>query len=88
MGCACKVSRYVNKVEEHYGTSILPAKKTNISEKITIFFKKLLITLICLPFIPIAVLFLLIRNWFSKKPIYLDRFINFKKSNLKNVRKQ
>jgi hypothetical protein len=88
MGCACKVSRYVNKVEEHYGTSIFPAKKTNISEKITIFFKKLLITLICLPFIPIIILTLLVHNWFTKKPILLDKFINLKKSNLKNVRKQ
>jgi hypothetical protein len=88
MACACKVSRYVNKVEEHYGTSILPAKKTNISEKISVFFKKLIIVLICLPFIPIMILTLLVRNWFTKNPIQLDKFINFKKSNLKNVRKQ
>lgn len=88
MACACKVSRYVNKVEEHYGTSILPAKKTNISEKVSVFFKKLIIALICLPFIPIIILTLLVRNWFTKKPIQLDKFINFKKSNLKNVRKQ
>jgi hypothetical protein len=72
MGCACKVSRHINKIEERYGTNVLPTKKTNISGEIKTAFKKVLIGLICLPFIPVMFFYVLIRNRFTKKAISID----------------
>ena len=54
MACACKVSKYLNRVEQRYGTNIRPTKKTDISGKIKTFFKKALIWIVCLSFIPIV----------------------------------
>lgn len=78
MGCACKVSRHINKIEERYGTNIRPVKKTDISDSIKTFFKKSLIWLICLPFIPVFFLYVLIRNCFTKKAISIDKLVKIK----------
>ena len=78
MGCACKVSRHINKIEERYGTNIRPAKKTDISGSIKTFFKKSLIWLICLPFIPIFFLYVLIRKKKKKKAISIDKLVKIK----------
>lgn len=79
MGCACKVSRHINKIEEHYGTNVLPSKKTNISESITLWFKKFLLGLICVPFIPIIFVYVLLRNRITKKAISLDKVFKLQK---------
>lgn len=73
MGCACKVSRHISKIEEHYGTKVLPNKKTHIVDDMKMFFKKTGIFLICLPFIPIMILYVLLRKFFINKPISIDK---------------
>lgn len=75
MGCACKVNTHINKIEQHYGTKILPSKKTNISNSIKLFFKKCAIGLICLPFTPFIFLFIGARKIITNKPISLDKLI-------------
>lgn len=75
MACACKVDKHITKIERQYGTNILPTKKTDISGEIKKFFNKTLIGLICLPFMPIIFLFVLLRGFFTKKPISIDKFI-------------
>lgn len=79
MACACKVSKYLNRVEQRYGTNIRPTKKTDISGKIKTFFKKALIWIVCLPFIPIVFIYLLLRKCLTNKPISLDNLIKIKK---------
>ena len=79
MACACKVTQHVSKIEERYGTKVLPSKKTDISGKVKLAVKKTLFGLIILPFIPIIFLYLLIRNCFSKKAISLDKILKIKK---------
>ena len=54
------------------------AKKTDISGSIKTFFKKSLIGLICLPFIPVFFLYVLIRNCFTKKAISIDKLVKIK----------
>lgn len=78
MSCACKVNRHINKIEERYGTNVRPANKTDISGSIKTFFKKSLIGLICLPFIPIFFLYVLTRNCFTKKAISIDKLFKIK----------
>jgi hypothetical protein len=78
MSCACKVGRHINKIEERYGTNVRPAKKTDISGEIKTFFKKTLIGLICLPFIPVIFLYVLIRNCFTNKAISIDKLFKIK----------
>lgn len=73
MGCACKVNRHISKIEERYGTKVLPNKKTHIVNDIKLFFKKTGIFLVCLPFIPIMVLYVLLRKCFTNKPMSIDK---------------
>ncbi len=79
MACACKVSKYLNRVEQRYGTNIRSTKKTDISGKIKTFFKKVLIWIVCLPFIPIVFIYLLLRKCLTNKPISIDNLIKIKK---------
>lgn len=76
MGCACKVSRHISKVEEKYGTNIIPSKKTEISSLIKMVLKKGVIITIIIPFIPLAFMYVLIRNRFTKKAISIDKLFN------------
>jgi hypothetical protein len=78
MGCACKVSRHINKIEEKYGTNIRPIKKTNISDYIKNGLKKCLIMVILLPIIPLMFIYVLLRNMVTKKPISIDKIFNIK----------
>lgn len=79
MGCACKVSRHINKIEEKYGTNIRPSKKTNIIEYIKNGLKKCFIMVISLPIIPIMFMYIFFRNRLTKKPISIDKIFNIKK---------
>lgn len=73
MGCACKVSKHVNKIEQQYGTNIRSAKKTDIGAYIKQTLKKAVIITILLPIIPIMFLYVLVRNRFTKKAISIDK---------------
>ena len=78
-GCACKVSRQISEIEKRYGTKAMPAKKTHIADDINLFLKKMGIHIICLPFVPIMILYVLIRKCFTEKPISIDKFIRKQK---------
>ena len=79
MACACKVDKQITLIEKQYGTKVLPTKKTRMSDDVKIFFKKIAIGLICVPFIPLFFIYVLIRNCFTKKPISIDNFFKIKK---------
>lgn len=81
MACACKVSEHINKIQKQYGVK-QPTVKTNIKENIQIFFRKVLVSAICLPFIPIIAIGLIIRKLITNKPISISGFINI----IRNVR--
>ncbi len=81
MACACKVSEHINKIQKQYGVK-QPTVKTNIKENIQIFFRKVLVLAICLPFIPIITIGLIIRKLITNKPISISGFINI----IRNVR--
>ena len=78
MGCACKVQTHINQIEKHYGTKVLPNKKTNITSIVRTFLKKSVIAIICVPFIPLILFYLGIRKMFTNKPIVLDNLITKK----------
>ena len=73
MGCACKVNRHISKIEERYGTNVLPSKKTDISGQVKTIIKKVAIGTLCLPLLPIMFVFIMLRNCFTKKPISIDK---------------
>jgi hypothetical protein len=73
MACACKVTKYVNKIEKRYGKKTWDNNKTNISGLIKKAFSKVFFTVIILPLTLPIILFFLIRNCFNKKPISLDK---------------
>lgn len=75
MACACKVTEHINKIQRQYGTK-QPMVKTNMKESITLFFRKVLLMLLCLPFIPIIVICLVIRRMITNKPFSINGFIN------------
>lgn len=78
MACACKVQTYINQVERRYGTKIASKKPSNIKGVVRTFFKKIIVALILIPFIPIILVSLFLRKLFTNKPITLDNFIKKK----------
>jgi hypothetical protein len=78
MGCACKVSKHINKIEQQYGTNIRPSKKTDIGAYIKGTIKKCAIILLLLPFIPLMFVYVLVRNCFTKKTISIDKLFKLK----------
>ena len=80
MGCACKVNQHITNITKQYGTS--KTIKTNIKDKVNLWFKKLFIGLICVPFLPLMVIYLIVRKCITNKPILINRFIK----RTKNVR--
>lgn len=75
MACACKVQTHISQIEKHYGTKILPSKKTDIKNIVKTFFKRVMVFTICLPFIPLFFIYFGVRKIFTNKPITLDKFI-------------
>jgi hypothetical protein len=82
MACACKVNEQLKKIQKQYGVS-KPMIKTNMKENLKIFFYKILVFILCLPFVPLITLFLVFRKIITNKPISISRFINI----IRNVRK-
>lgn len=73
MGCACKVTQYVNKVNRRYGNKFSNRTKTNITEIVKTAFKKVFYGLICLPLIPFMLIYIIFHKVFSKRPISIDK---------------
>ena len=78
MGCACKVNQKINEIQKVYGVNN-NSIKTNITGEIKVSFKKLLITLICLPFIPLMLIFVGVRWFFTKKPLSIKKIFKLGK---------
>lgn len=79
MGCACKVNQRINEIQKIYGHGKNKNIKTNTSGTIIILLKQFLIYLLCIPFIPIIIIFLLLNSLFFKKPISIKKILKIKK---------
>lgn len=79
MACACKVGRHIDKINKQYGieNSVI---KTDIRGNMITFLKKIFVVIICLPFFPLALIFLAIRKIITDKPISITRFIKIHKN--------
>lgn len=73
MACACKVTKYINKVEKRYGKHSWNDRQSNISGIISSTIKKMLMWMVVIPLTPIFMTFILVRNCFTKKPISVDK---------------
>jgi hypothetical protein len=73
MACACKVTKYVNRIEKRYGNKTWNSKKSNVSGIIKNVIKKGVVILICIPIVPIMLTYILVRNCFTKKAISIDK---------------
>lgn len=79
MACACKVNKQIEKIHKIYGTE--PKRhETNIRGIVSNFFHKVLILILCIPLMPFFGLYLLIRKFFTNKPIVIDKFVKRKKN--------
>lgn len=81
MACACKVNKQIEKINKIYGTQ--ETVKTDIRGLVSIFFKKILLFILYIPLIPFFSLYLLIRNFFTNKPIVIDKFVK-RRRNVRN----
>ena len=82
MACACKVAKNIQDIQKHYGIKNNNVK-TNIRSRIKIFFKKILIGVICILFSPIFLTYLVIRKIITNKPLSITRLIK-KNKNVRN----
>ena len=82
MACACKVNQRINEIQQHYGINNRKTVKTNISDRIKLWFKQLLIYIICLPFIPLIILYIGWKSFFNNKPISLEKIFKLKSKNV------
>lgn len=73
MSCACKVTKYVNKIEEKYGTNIKQGKKTNIRQYVKSVAKKMFFFVMLFPFVPLFIIYILIKNIFGNKIYNIDK---------------
>lgn len=81
MACACKVNKQIEKINKIYGTQ--ETVKTDIRGLVSIFFKKFLLFILYIPLIPFFSLYLLIRKFFTNKPIVIDKFVK-RRRNVRN----
>jgi hypothetical protein len=73
MSCACKVTKYINKVEEKYGSNIRHSKKTNIRQYVKSVAKKMFFFVMLFPFVPLFIIYILIKNIFGNKIYNIDK---------------
>ena len=81
MACACKVNKQIEKINKIYGTQ--ETVKTDIRGLVSLFFKKILLFILYIPLIPFFSLYLLIRKFFTNKPIVIDKFVK-RRRNVRN----
>ena len=79
MGCACKVNKQIEKINQIYGNK-KEQPKTNIREMVSSLMYKSFIYLLYVPLIPILSVYILIRKVFTNKPISLDGLIKRRKN--------
>lgn len=78
MACACKVNQRINEIQKHYGVNNKKTIKTNISQKIKLVLKQGLIYTICIPLIPLMIVYIGFNTFFNKKPISLKKIFKLK----------
>lgn len=81
MACACKVNKQIEKINKIYGTQ--ETVKTDIRGLVSIFFKKILLFILNISLMPIFGVYLLIRKFFTNKPIVIDKFVK-RRRNVRN----
>lgn len=82
MACACKVNKQIEKIHKIYGTET-KRHETNIRGLVSNFFQKVLIIILYIPLTPFFSLYLLIRKFFTNKPIVIDKFVK-RRRNVRN----
>ena len=79
MACACKVNKYLDSINNKYG-SPKQSIKTNIRGDFGFYLKKFFIYLIYIPAIPLMILFLIFRGLTGNKPISINGLIKRNKN--------
>lgn len=77
MGCACKVNKQIDNINNIYGNRKIQPK-TDIKGLFKSIFYRSVIYLLYIPLIPILGSYILIRKFITNKPISLDSFIKRK----------
>lgn len=78
MGCACKVNQRINEIHKRYGVN-RNIVKTNITEKIKIGLKQSFIYLLCLPLIPLMIIYIGWMGFIKKRPISIKKLFKLKR---------
>jgi hypothetical protein len=78
MGCSCKVGQHISQIEKRYGVSAQP-QRTQIREYSKMLMKNGLLFLLALPFLPLMIVFVLLRRVFTKKPISIYKLFKIKR---------
>jgi hypothetical protein len=73
MGCNCKTNQQISYLQKKYGDKIPVSKVTHIREMVSKTIKTILLVILMIPIVPIFGLFLLIRYFFTKKPINIKK---------------
>ena len=78
--CHCLlIEDYLSKAEYKKIWNEIKEIYKNKTADIKLFFKKMGIYIICLPFVPVMILYVLMRKCFTEKPISIDKFIRKQK---------
>ncbi len=69
MGCGCKANQQISFLQKKYGSNIPASKTTKIRETTSNAVKNVLLGVMLIPVVPIILVGLVVRHFFTKKPI-------------------
>lgn len=78
MGCGCKANQQISFLQKKYGDNIPKSKTTKIRETTSNAIKNVLLGVIMIPMVPIIFVCLVVRNFFTKKPINIKKTFKIK----------
>jgi len=79
MGCGCKTSQQLSYLQKKYGYKLPESKKTNIKDMFLGGIKSVFFIIFMIPAVPIVVIYLVIRNLITKKPVDINKIFKIKK---------
>lgn len=78
MGCGCKANQQISFLQKKYGNNIPSSKTTKIRETASNAIKNVLLAVMMIPIVPIVFVGLVVRNFFTKKPINIKNTFKIK----------
>lgn len=78
MGCGCKANQQISFLQKKYGNNIPSSKTTKIRETVSNAIKNILLAVVLIPIVPIVFAALVVRNFFTKKPINIKNTFKIK----------